>query len=280
MKERIQPQFYWELTDLESNKNEIQNLLDAKIKEKISGVNRGEQVRVTKQWQKRYHQFTDNEKQIRLFKNCDQVQWMMVMDLYQKLEDNDQSKNAISLFHDQGFQLKEMKPDAEKGILNNIEKTSFRMLSANGTEKEIVGHVKIKNYGRFRALMKDRRVPGLLSYIDAYRIEEEVIRRELDEFERVRLVLLEKIHELEKQVISMYRLARNEFGFVPHEEILSQLNLEVQTKEKLNAIRNMVCHSQYPKQELFTDDVDGAFDEDKLIIPQISKWAVERYDAL
>jgi hypothetical protein len=208
------------------------------------------------------------------------VQWMMVLDLYQKLEDNDQSKNAISLFHDQGFQLKEMKPDAEKGILNNIEKTSFRMLSTNGTEKEIVGHVKIKNYGRFRALMKDRRVPGLLSYVDDYRIEEEAIRTELDEFERVRLVLLEKIHELEQQVISKYRLARNEFGFVPHEEILSQLNLEEQTKEKLNAIRNMVCHSQYPKLDLFKEDVNESFDEDNLIISQISKWAVERYDAL
>lgn len=233
--------------------------LKISIEKDITKNKRKGAERIKEKWHKLFKVFTENEKQIRLYQNGDQVLWLTAQQLYQNLEE-DSAKHQTPLTMEGDFLLGEITPETQKGILNMTVRVSVPIKTRSGHSKQIINPtLKIKNYGNFRALLKDRRVAGMLSFVSADEIAESAIRRELEWFEQVRVPILQHIHVLEKVVIEKYNLQKNKNGYISHDEILGYVpGLSKQMKNLLNEFRNMVCHSQYPELEVFKGLIAGA----------------------
>lgn len=83
--------------------------------EKKRVVDTADKERIRQTYRKAYRSFTENEKQIRLYKTCDTALLLMAEDLYTK-QLSDQGAE-VKIKADDAFQLKEAIPNAEKGIL-------------------------------------------------------------------------------------------------------------------------------------------------------------------
>ncbi|THU39612.1 hypothetical protein FAM09_14015 [Niastella caeni] len=121
-------------------------------------------------------------------------------------------------------------------------------------------HLKIKNNGNFRKLLKDRRLNNLCFYFmpdneGKISLERNVLENELHAYERQRLVVLEKVAELEKALYSKHEdqavdLFYNN-GRQEHKRYLAFYFAQYisgcqEVQAKLNAIRNGFLHNQYP----------------------------------
>jgi len=119
--------------------------------------------------------------------------------------------------------------------------------------------IKIKNYGDFRALMKDRSISSLLPYLVDDTIYFETLKKELELYQKARIEILQIIHNFELQAIKLKGISKNESkNFITHDEILSGFSgYDPMKIIKMKKLRNAFCHSVYPDYILFKDEIDG-----------------------
>jgi hypothetical protein len=297
----VRPVYFTE-QELKAKEKEIKQKLEKRIQQHIQKnkfQTPEDKARVQANYRKQYKQFLENEKQIRLFKTCDMVLFLMVDQLYRKgnfLFDGDKGKqHAHELEICQKYKLREIKPDSEKSILSEQVGAQLRVYYPE-KEKDhfkiiVREHMKIKNYGDFRAFLKDRRVTGMLPYIEAQKVQYEAVKRELETFGGSRLSVLEKVIEFEKAAIKKYSLHPNNEGYIRHEDILKKVpGITSEKLEQMKQLRNVFCHSQYPPYALFAGQINrSGFNQlknyraekpeigENSIVLQLKKMALDYY---
>jgi len=232
-------------------------------------------------WQA-YKHFTEAEKDIRWNKTCDMVLFMMVDELFRKefLTDANRRKQGqtattagqVQLGED--YRLSAIKPNADSGILSlqteaklaipyqyetNLDKVLF--VKGSRSEPSALQHktvvqatIKIKNYGDFRSLLKDRRIASLLPYITDNEVQVEALRRELDWYESARLAVLEKVQAFELAAIQ----GQNQQTLYKHHDLLARYLPDGSMRlAELRQLRNAFAHSTYPDWWLFKEQVNG-----------------------
>ncbi len=280
-----------------------------------------EKTRIYNQYMARYNDFTDNEKQIRLTRTCDEVLFMMVDDVFRKnfivdrgvlKKKTTHTTSSIHLGDD--FKLALIKPDSDKGFLSlkttaklqmsviyetNVDKVrkmrgAKSKLSSGSTKTIVRETVKIKNYGDFRALLKDRRINSLLPYVPDDEIAYEAIQKELELYEKARMEVFYRIFRFEKEITGTFAIPKNKDGYIYHTDILKQ---KISGKDErfhlIKELRNAFSHSNYPAYILFKDFIKGTrFNElgnyqsgdteveQKSIIMQFKNLLVKYYDEL
>jgi hypothetical protein len=292
--------------------NEITRLIATKFKDNENKKG---------QYMARYNAFTDNEKQIRLVKTCDEVLFMMLDDIFRKnfLVDNGKLKKqnngtapVINLGND--YKLGSINPESDKGFLtlqteakleipfvyetnkDKVLKIKDAPSVLSGLQKKTIIRetIKIKNYGDFRAFLKDRRINSLMPYLPGNEIYFESLQRELEFYNQARLEVLERIYRFEKEVTSSVPISKEGKKYISHELILKQkLNDNEEHFILLKELRNAFNHSNYPAYILFMDKVDGSrFNElkkyhsddtekgQKSIVLQFKNLLIQYYDAL
>lgn len=125
--------------------------------------------------------------------------------------------------------------------------------------------LKVKNYGDFRRFMKDRRLPGLFEWIEQNEIERELIEKELEEYDNVRLEVANLVYGFETLVCNRYRayfeeiMAARKPGkmCISNAEILEKFYTEYPDfgveNNLIRCLRNAFSHNQYPPKDEFKD---------------------------
>jgi hypothetical protein len=250
---------------------------------KIENLKKG----IKEKYWKKYKTFGENEKQIRLAKTCDMVLFMLVDHILRKnfivdedsLKERDASTEAKPVEFGKAYSLAGIKADSDKGLLElqteakiklpyNYETNLDNILRKRGAvsvrssvqRKTILREqIKIKNYGDFRALMKDRRISSLLPYLKDDIIHFEALKKELELYQDARIRALEKIQNFELKIIASKNIQK-EAGkdYIKFAQILDEFKDYDPIKlTKAKNLRNAFCHSQYPDFILFEDEIDG-----------------------
>jgi len=280
-----------------------------------------EKTKVYDQYMARYNDFTENEKQIRLAKTCDEVMFMMIDDIFRKyfvLDNGTLKKKTIEAipFIQLGddYKLGSIKPDSEKGFLSlqttvklqmpfTYETNTDKVLKVKGAESKLSARyiktivretIKIKNYGDFRAFLKDRRISSLLPYLSDREIHYEALQKELELFQKARMEVFDRIFRFEKDITGAFHIPKNKNGYIYHTEILKQkINEGDERFGFIKELRNAFNHSNYPAYVLFKDFIDGSqFNElrnyksgdteveNKSVILQFKNLLIQYYDEL
>lgn len=225
----------------------------------------------------------ENEKLIRHFGACDQMLFMMCKEMLAR--EDDKIKDA---FHnDNGFYLKDISPDNPKSILETRITFALPVYTSSRQIKYIEEEFKVKDYGKLRKYLKDRRLGGLLMYFDDDRIKLPVLQEQLKDYEKYRLLLFDSIYKFEKacggsnefkEVIEIeMKGAGEKHGYVRHATLVKKYaemhNVSKNETDRLNIIRNAFSHNQFPSK----DKMEGILKHEKPIIDEITQFALHLY---
>ena len=177
--------------------------VDAQIKllqEKISGfpareeLQRGEED-LAHPWRRKLRKILKSESLIRFERANDQLSWLLARET---LTDSSRFNREIGQTGWQlsklGFHLSSGRDEGQVRVshLDQVVEMQIRI-----GEKIIYDQQKIKDYGRFRKRLKDRRIPGLLKFIPAQRIPASTIANELEDYEKIRIEFFRAILDFE-----------------------------------------------------------------------------------
>lgn len=205
--------------------------------------------RLDRMMAKARNEYQKGEKTIRRYKVQDALMFMLAKKTLTKDKEFDGEK----------FRLKDIAPDAEKGILSEIMHMTFTF-TVKGSEKKYTitsENTKLKNYGDFFVLANDKRMPALLKLIDSDTVEKNMLTEELKNYDRCRPEMVELIFDLEKWAFDNYsilkeKIARDEK--VQFRDILEELiyddKVDEQQSEVLCLIRNAFEHNNYPPRRI------------------------------
>lgn len=292
--------------DLVARANEIKDKLIEKIAHHIqkNKINTQEdKLRVKHTYDKAYSNFTNNEKQIRLYQNCDRVLFLMADHMYSRGDflldstvNKEKDTKRSKMILDESYKLNAIGPDAEQGLLSmkmDVRLPVFYPEKEKTHRKIIIRkQLKVKNYGDFRGFLKDRRLYGLLPFITENTIPLKALQLEFSEYHKVRLVVFEAILDCEHRVIKKHNLHHGEdTNHVNHDIVLAAItHITDNQKIMMKALRNAFCHSIYPAVSEITEEIDGSgFCElelfskeqpeikEKSIIVQLGKIATRLY---
>lgn len=214
---------------------------------------------------KQFNAFKENEKQIRLYETCDRVLFMVIRHYRHKLTAS--YSHPLSSSVPDEFKLEGIMPASDQGFLSKGIELRFPYRNVKDKQHSIEPEkivvctgMKPKDYGNFRIIMVDRRIHGLFQYLDLREIRFEAIQLELMWFDKYRIEVIHKVLELEKKFIVAQNKELGNKKYLNHREDILELIPELDTNEvlRLNELRKMVFHSQYPNIELFQSDVDSS----------------------
>jgi len=128
-------------------------------------------------------------------------------------------------------------------------------------ERTIIAQRKTKDYSILRKYVYDRRMPELFEYFPDNEIQLDALKHEIDAYNRVRTVILDKVFAIEKAIVTKDRmglmaLANDEngntiSGHLPHKAYVSWLDVkglaDTNTVIFLNMVRNCFSHNQFPQ---------------------------------
>lgn len=202
----------------------------------------------------RKKEYQKAEKVIRRYKVQDALLFMLAKDtLFKPVEVDDER-----------FKLKDIMPDGEKGILSEVVPMDFRFMvpvwekgcwdvqymSATLHSDEM----KIKNFGDFFALARDKRMKTLLPLV-GYEVQKKDIEDEFDKYDDCRPELIAMVLDFERWAYETYPELKElvtdnvNYGSL-FSALLGQLqNMNELTSEEkyaLTGIRNAFCHNSYP----------------------------------
>lgn len=179
-----------------------------------------------------------------------------------------------------GIKLVDLMPNAQTGPLQmRVEYSADIPISGKKTKKVIARNWKVKDYGKFKRLAHDRRLPNLFQYIEAPYATFEFIQYQLECYDRVRDNIFQLTFELERRIgvkygdklkeISAspgYERSYPEVPFADYVEVLEKQALMTTAQlEELKNIRNKFSHSQFPDVKFselrFDQDKIDAFDK-------------------
>lgn len=203
----------------------------------------------------RKKEYQKAEKVIRRYKVQDALLFMLAKDTLFK---------PVVEVDDERFKLKDIMPDGEKGILSEVVPMDFRFMvpvrekgcwdvqymSATLHSDEM----KIKNFGDFFALARDKRMKTLLPLV-GYEVQKKDIEDEFDKYDDCRPELIAMVLDFERWAYETYPELKElvtdnvNYGSL-FSALLGQLqNMNELTSEEkyaLTGIRNAFCHNSYP----------------------------------
>lgn len=162
------------------------------------------------------------------------------------------------------YKLKDVMPDGEKGILSEVVPMDYRFMvpvrekgcwdvqymSATLHSDEM----KIKNFGDFFALARDKRMKTLLPLV-GYEVQKKDVEDEFDKYDDCRPELIAMVLDFERWAYETYPELKElvtdnvNYGSL-FSALLGQLqNMNELTSEEkyaLTGIRNAFCHNSYP----------------------------------
>ena len=189
-------------------------------------------------------EFQKNEKTIRRYRVQDALLFLL-------------AKNTLTAeisFDGTKFRLKDIMPDAEKGLLSEIMPMTF-IFKKNGRMYTIQSDgMKLKNYGDFFVLANDRRLGNLLQIVGSDVVSKEQLTDELRKYDRCRPDIVEIAFNLEKWAYDTYpglqemavKYKSGQFGYIL-DRLLADKVISNEHKEVLRKIRNAFDHNDYPK---------------------------------
>lgn len=211
------------------------------------------------------------ERELRLVRNQDIVTWLLCMELFDNLK-----VEGLNVEELQKLRLKDIDTDTAKKDKNNILNrimpmqlpvTVYEIDDSHNIVKDKPLHTvyieeiktKLLKQGNFKALVKDRRLNGLFSFVDTSSeaelkdkpISKSVVEYELGEYQNARIETIKDMLLLEKTLIEKYKT-------LPTNNFSAMLNAWLEGKDEsdkarfqndvdlLVAVRNAFSHNQYP----------------------------------
>lgn len=211
------------------------------------------------------------ERELRLVRNQDIVTWLLCTELIDKLK-----VEGLNVEELQKLRLKDIDTDTAKQEKNNILNrvmpmqlpvTVYEIDDSHNIVKDRPLHTvyieetktKLLKQGNFKALVKDRRLNGLFSFVDTSSeaelkskpISKSVVEYELGEYQNARIETIEDMLALEETLIKKYKkLPTNNFsamlnGWLEGKDKADKARFQNDVK-LLVAVRNAFSHNQYP----------------------------------
>ncbi|WP_256963391.1 type VI-B CRISPR-associated RNA-guided ribonuclease Cas13b [Prevotella intermedia] len=211
------------------------------------------------------------ERELRLVRNQDIVTWLLCTELIDKLKIDELNIKELKK-----LRLKDINTDTAKEEKNNILNRVMSMeLPVTVYEVNKGGYIiknkplhtiyikeaktKLLKQGNFKALVKDRRLNGLFSFVktpseaesESNPISKSRVESELGKYQNARLNIIEDMLALEKTLIDKYNsLDTDNF----HNMLTGWLKLKGKANKArfqnevdlLVAVRNAFSHNQYP----------------------------------
>ena len=211
------------------------------------------------------------ERELRLVRNQDIVTWLLCTELIDKLK-----VEGLNVEELQKLRLKDIDTDTAKQEKNNILNrimpmqlpvTVYEIDDSHNIVKDRPLHTvyieetktKLLKQGNFKALVKDRRLNGLFSFVDTSSeaelkdkpISKSVVEYELGEYQNARIETIKDMLLLEETLIKKYKtLPTNKFsamlnGWLEGKDESDKARFQNDVK-LLVAVRNAFSHNQYP----------------------------------
>ena len=211
------------------------------------------------------------ERELRLVRNQDIVTWLLCTELIDKLKIDELNIEELKK-----LRLKDIDTDTAKKEKNNILNrimpmqlpvTVYEIDDSHNIVKDRPLHTvyieetktKLLKQGNFKALVKDRRLNGLFSFVDTSSeaelksnpISKSVVEYELGEYQNARIETIKDMLLLEETLIKKYKK-------LPTDNFSDMLNGWLEGKDEsdkarfqndvklLVAVRNAFSHNQYP----------------------------------
>jgi len=187
----------------------------------------------------------DNEKVIRFYQTKDRITLLMLNELMGK---------------DLQISLNELSPDSDKSPLE-----AHITICEKIHGKTITDRRKRKDFSVFRKLISDRRLKHLFDYYSSETIPYEVLREELNDYDRCKEKVFKAAFDLEKAIINV--ASKEEYQKIvedgtkyganiqhrPYLDWLTSHNAISKIEEKfLLEVRNRFSHNEYPKKDIVT----------------------------
>lgn len=189
-----------------------------------------------------------NEKKIRIEQTKDRILLMLCKRLLSVLEFSSS---------EQQLKLSEIAPFSKSGPLQI--RMNFSQKIARTSKNVIARDWAAKDFGKFKRLIHDRRLPLLFEYIACPEVPYEFIDYQLSCYDRVRPLIFQRTFEFESTVALKYlpELAKKEGVdvFIDYPEVPFNIYLDVledqgllnaRDKKELLNIRNRFSHSEFP----------------------------------
>ena len=211
------------------------------------------------------------ERELRLVRNQDIVTWLLCTELIDRLKIDELNIEEL-----QKLRLKDIDTDTAKKEKNNILNrimpmqlpvTVYEIDDSHKIVKDKPLHTvyieetetKLLKQGNFKALVKDRRLNGLFSFVDTSSetelkskpISKLRVEYELGEYQNARIETIKDMLLLEETLIEKYKtLPTNKFsamlnGWLEGKDEADKARFQNDVK-LLTAVRNAFSHNQYP----------------------------------
>lgn len=211
------------------------------------------------------------ERELRLVRNQDIVTWLLCTELIDKLK-----VEGLNVEELQKLGLKDIDTDTAKQEKNNILNrimpmqlpvTVYEIDDSHNIVKDRPLHTvyieetktKLLKQGNFKALVKDRRLNGLFSFVDTSSeaelksnpISKSLVEYELGEYQNARIEIIEDMLALEGTLIEKDKnLPTDNFSDMLKGWLKGKNDADKEESEKaidfLVAVRNAFSHNQYP----------------------------------
>ncbi|MCM1078330.1 MAG: type VI-B CRISPR-associated RNA-guided ribonuclease Cas13b [Bacteroidales bacterium] len=189
--------------------------------------------------------YQKSEKTIRRYKVQDALLFMMVKKVLTATADFDGGK----------FKLKEIMPDADKGILSEMMPMTFRFTKGGKKYTIKTDSIKLKNYGNFFVLANDKRLPPLMELVGTDTVSKEQLEEEFRNYDTCRPEVVSLIFDVEKWAFDNYPELQqmvDNYEKVDFKRIIDILgtnnNIGRQQGYVLRQIRNAFDHNGYPEK--------------------------------
>lgn len=187
----------------------------------------------------------ENERAIRHFESCQQVLFLYAKDWLLQMGNtiglNELEANKISLEH--------VNPIDGGNFLNSTVEYTI-----NTSGKHIKFSSLLKNSGKGRKVLWDRRLEGLFKYYnDSIKvITNKEILRQLNAYDTLRVEMFSEMLEFEYALQNNTQLKKwieeqlQGNHYINHKKILKHLKVNEAEKKLILNIRNSICHNQFP----------------------------------
>ncbi|WP_394265443.1 type VI-B CRISPR-associated RNA-guided ribonuclease Cas13b [Bergeyella zoohelcum] len=226
-----------------------------------------------KSWQK-------FEKELRLIRNQDMLMWLMCKELHNQTMVEQLEIEKLFLKHlkvDVTDRAEKEAPTQSINVLNRVVAMKLPVTTYKTNDKGTVlkkepleifyieeNQTKLLKQGNFKALVKDRRLNGLFSFIGVngncpkdHPITKKDLEHELGKYQTTRIEIFKSTLELEKRMLEKYPdLPADNFRQMLEEWQKKKSNGEDFNNivKALVAVRNAFSHNQYP---MYDEDLFG-----------------------
>ncbi|MBX7047263.1 MAG: type VI-B CRISPR-associated RNA-guided ribonuclease Cas13b [Ignavibacteria bacterium] len=221
-----------------------------------------EQINNTRQFN---NNITENEKVIRFHQTKDRV----LIEIVNKLLEGGTG---------QRIELKNFHPSSPVNPLNEEVVVTQKV-----KDKKIISTRKRKRYSDFRKFVYDTRIPALLEYYDEVEIEFDILKKELEDYNKYRESAFDKIFGLEESSIAKAgennineKLKPQEKGYIEHKTYLDWLKdnekiIDEKLYEFMRVVRNKYSHNEFHPKDIIENFIEEGFEN-------ISEKIYKRYE--